>query len=379
VNLTGSIDKNRTETVLLANTADAPTFERLLKKFPTTEMESRAISANDWKDTLFTLRKESDEELITFPKNVESFADNLFLLSILKLAILKRWKIQLSSKELDTKVLESGEGAFFAGFIAGACMRETGERVNGNTRFSKGVSAFQSFSVEKKYGKVPYLRTGGMDDLLKRLSVMKGFTKEYWGLRGTLAALFKMVKPIEVTNLKTYFMPKQEVMKHIRTKLVYENGGLFRTEEIAALSGRYSAVKELVTEFEMKLDNPTEEFIINFQKNYAPIKTAIEMVDREIKLLAVARSRILFPTGNKKGIKKFKALSLEDKLETVAEDKPTLFEPDSLPGISKDGTSSAKEGTPKWRAEVYKTAYLIPPAREVIDSWYTKFASSEED
>jgi hypothetical protein len=275
-------------------------------------------------------------------------------------------------------VLESGEGAYFAGFVAAASCEKTGERVNGNTRFSKGVAAFQSFSVEKKYGKVPYLRTGGMDDLMRRLSVMKGFTKEYWGMRGTLAALFKMIDPIEVDYLTSYFMPKSEVMKCVRTKLAFENGGLFRTEEIAYLSGRYSQVRQLISEFEMKLENPTEEFIKTFSREYSPVKTAVERVDKEIKLLAVARSKALFPPGKKKGLMKFKALALEDKLETLANEKESLFCPESLPGISKDGESSHTTGTSAWRRAGY-SSYAIDPAKEVIDSWYDKFWSSEED
>jgi hypothetical protein len=342
-------------------------------------MESRTISASDWKDTLFTLRKEGDSDLITFPKNVESFADSLFLLSILKLCVLKRWKIQLSTKELDTKVLESGEGAYFAGFVAMACTSRTGPRITGNTRFSKGAAAYQSYSVERRFGKVPYLRTGGMDSLMKRLSVMKGFTKDYWGLRGTLAALFKSIDPVEVTDLKTYFMPKNEVLKHIRTKLAYENGGLFRTEEIVYLNEGFSSAKQLIQEFDLKLDNPTEEFILNFSKEYAPVKTAVEAVDKSIRLLAVARSKVLFPPGNKKGIKKFKALPLEEKLDRIAEERESLFAPESLPRITKDAESQLKFASPEWRKATYTAAYKLPLTRDIIDSWYTTFRSSADD
>jgi hypothetical protein len=376
VNLSGSID-NSTQTVLVANNCDLESLQRLLKKFPTTEMESRLVKDSDWKDSLFILRKDGDTELITFPKNMDSFADNLFMISLLRLAVLKKWTIQLSSKELDVKVFDSVEGPFFAGFIAGACLKETGTCIKGSTRYSKGVASFQSFSVEKKIGKHPWLRTGGMDNLLSRLSGMKGFTKEYWGLRGTLAAIFKTIVPIQVTDLETYFLPKSEVMKHIRTKLPYENGGLFRSEEIAFLSQGYSTVKEQLNAFLVKLDQPTQEFAENFVSEYTPIKTAIENIDKQIRLLAVNRSKILFPQGNKKGIKKFKAMSLEDKLEVVSDDKPDLFLPESLPRISRTAESNLKEGSSAWRTAVYGEPYNHPLVKDIVDSWYTKFYSDE--
>lgn len=301
------------------------------------------------------------------------------MISLLQLCVVKQWKIQLSSKELDHSVFESNEGAFVAGFIAGSMMKKTGPYTNGTTRYSKGIASFQTYSVEKKFGKVPWLRTGGMDNLMSRLSGMKGFNKDYWGLRGTLAAILKSVDPIEVSDIKTYFLPKSEVMKHIKTKLPYENGGLFRSEEIAFLSAGFSGVKDELNEFLMKLEHPTEEFILNFQSEYAPIKSAIERAESRVRLLAVNRSKELFPPGKKKSIMKFKAQSLEDKLETLGEDKPHLFAPESLPGIKSIGESKKKPGSQAWRAEVYSSVYQNPLARDVVDSWYTKFFSSEDE
>jgi hypothetical protein len=379
VSLSRSIDTHNINKILVANSSDLQSVERLLKKFPTTEMESRLVHDSDYKDSLFILKKEVTGSYITFPKNIESFADNLFMISLLKLAVHKGWTIQLSTKDLDVKVFDSAEGAFIAGFIAGSCMKTTGEYISGTTRFSKGVSAFQSFSVEKKYGKVAWLRTGGMDNLMQRLSGMKGFSKDYWGLRGTLAALLKMIDPVEVDNLKTYFLPKTEVMKHIRTKLPYENGGLFRPEEIALLGNGCHEVKVQLDAFLLKLDHPSEEFVKNFTGEYAPIKTAIERADSMIRLLAVNRSKVLFPPGNKKSIKKFRAMNLEDKLSDMATEKPELFSPESLPGIRRNKESNLKEGTPQWKSAVYGEIYNNQVVRDVIDSWYIKFWSEDQD
>jgi hypothetical protein len=378
VDLTSSIKQARSDTVLVANSSDLSVLERLLKKFPTTEMESRMVKDSEWKDTLFIIREESDEKLITFPKNMESFADNLFMISLVRLAVLMGWKIQLSSKDLDTKVFETGEAAFFAGFIAGACLRETGPKVNGTTKFSKGVLAFQTYSVEKKKGKLPHLRTGGMDRLMERLSVMKGFTKDWWSLRGSIAAILKMIPPTEVSDLKTFMLPKAEIMKTIRTKLPFENGGLFRTEEIAYLSDRYSSVSEKVNEFLARLESPDEELATNFSTIYSPIKSLVERTDKEIRLLAVNRSKVLFPQGKKKSIVKFKAKTLEEKLEDVLEKHENLFLPESLPGITRDGDSNKAIGSAAWK----KAVYVKPPnqsAVEIIDSWYASFSTEVDE
>jgi hypothetical protein len=283
---------------------------------------------------------------------------------------LNKWVIQKSSKELPVSVFDSAEGPFFAGYIAAALQERTGPYTKGTTRFSKGYASFQTFSVEKAYGKAFWLRTGGQENLMQRLSSMKGFTKDYWGLRGTIAALLKSIKPIKVSDINTYFLPKSEIVKHIRTKLPFENGGLFRTEEISYLSERYSTVKTMITKFMVMIDNPTEDFIEHFLEAYTPLKTAFESVDREIKLLAVNRSKELFPQGKKKGLLKFKALSLDEKIESLNEEKQRMFVPESLPGIKRTKDSEEEIGTPDWYNEVYEASSAKSHAVEVISSWY---------
>jgi hypothetical protein len=301
------------------------------------------------------------------------------MITLLQLCSLLKIKVQLSTASMETSVFESSEAPFFAGFVAAASGIETGSYYKGSTRYSKGYSSFQTFSVEKAYGKVPWLRTGGMDNLLMRLSVMKGFTKDYWGIRGSLAALFRMVKPVKVTDLRSYFMPKSEVMKHIRTKLPFENGGLFRPSEIAYLSQRYHEAKTQIDSFLVELDNPSEEFIKKFSQRYAPVKTIVESVEREVRLISVNRSKVLFPQGQKKSIIAFKKKSLEDKIEILMEKHESLFTPESLPGISKDTTSQKVWGSTEYLSESYKIMAKNELASEVIESWYTFEMSLDSD
>jgi hypothetical protein len=368
----------RTGSLLVANSSDLSSIERLLKKFPTTEMESRMIKDDKWSDTLFILREEGNQKLITLPKNIESFADNLFMIAIVKLCVLMNWTIQLSTKDMPTAVVDSPENAFIAGFIAGASLKVTGARVKGSTRFTKGIQAFQTFSVEKEMGKQPHLRTGGMDALLQRLSLMKGFTKDYWGIRGSLAALFRQIPPVKVSEIQTFMLPKSDIMKAIRTKLSFENGGLFRSQEIAYFNERYAANIQTIRAFNASLDTPSEDLAKTFTTKYAAVKTLIDSIDSSVKLIAINRSKILFPEGKKKAITKFKAKPLLEKIELLEEDKRVPFLPESLPGISRDGTSQHAEGTITWKRAVY-SSYTSESAKEIIDSWWSTFPPEEEE
>lgn len=374
--------KNQSNSIseYLANQESLPIMERLLSKFPTTEMESRAVKDSDWKDSLFILRKENGKTYVTVPRNLESFADNLFMISLLKHMIQMKWMIQMSTKDLPTSVFETNEAAYFAGFVAQSCMTTTGECIKGISKFSKGARAFQTYSVEKRHGRQSYLRTGGMDSLLKRLSVMAGFTKDWWGLRGTIAAIWREARPVEVTNLETYLKPKQEVLKVIKTKLAYENGGLFRSEEIAYLDQKYANTKQVITQFCNRLDNPSEDLAKNFEQEYAKVKSLVDQCDNALKSLAASRAKVLFPTGKRKKDINFKKKSLPEKLIELESDEILLvFLPESLPGINRIGQlEDANLNNPSHRARLYSGCY-DGPAKDVIDSWYTNFHSSDDE
>jgi hypothetical protein len=125
------------------------------------------------------------------------------------------------------------------------------------------------------------------------------------------------------------------------------------------------------------MDNPTLEFAKNFNAKYAPVKTLVDRVDKEVKLTAVARSKILFPAGKKKSITKFKAMSLDEKLHDIDEDKHTNFLPESLPGISRQ-TTNVEFGRPEWYTSVYAN-YTQDPVKQIIDSWYAQYSQEGEN
>jgi hypothetical protein len=348
----------------------------LLNKFPTTEIAARTISVTNWKESMFVSQQEGGNTYVTVPKNIESFMDSLFMISLLKLFEKMRWIPVVSEKDLAPAVLETREGAFFAGFIAASLREEIGPMDTGTSKYAKGVRAFQTYSVEKVRGKSIHLRTGGMDKLTERLSNMKGFTREYWGLRGTLAALFKSVPHGKVTDLGTYFQSKTEIMKNIKTRLAYKNGGVFRPEELICLEQRYRATQTALDSFLARLDNPNEELALYFSDIYSSIRSRVETADNEVRPIMTARARILFPQDKRKKSITWAKKSLQEKLLDLDDEKLVHFLPETLPGIAASGTTQAERGSTQFlraRCSAYGDNQDV---MAVITSWYSEYDSS---
>jgi hypothetical protein len=286
----------------------------------------------------------------------------------------------LSSVELPKAVLETKEGAFFAGFVSGSLRDKTGPIESGSTKYSRGVRAFQIFSVEKTQGKSRHLKTGGLDSLTERLSSMKGFTQAYWGLRANLVTLFKSLKPITVSDLGTYVKSKEELQKTIKTRLHFENGGCYRPEELSYLSDRYSATKGMLNAFLARIERPDDELAAHFDELYAPVKTAIETADNEIKANLASRARILFPNDNKKRTQTWAKKPLSEKLSDLSDDKKKEFMPETLPGIS--ALPIPVEGDTNERNNAIRRRYSGSQSQliqEVVLSWYANFDSSLDE
>jgi hypothetical protein len=359
---------------------ESAAVRQILQKFPASEEMARNINASNWNETLFEHNKDNGVDYVTVPKNIEDFRDSLMMISILKIYEIKGWVPTLSSVEMPKAVLETKEGAFFAGFVSGSLRQQTGAIESGNTKYSRGIRAFQIFSVEKTQGRSSrHLRTGGMDSVTERLSSMKGFTQAYWGLRARLVTLFKSLKEIPVSELGTYVKSKEELLKTIKTKLHFENGGCYRPEELSYLSARYANTKNELNKFLGRLERPDEELAKNFNELYAPVKTSIETADNEIKANLSSRARILFPNDNKKRTQTWAKKSLSEKLSDLSEDKLKEFLPETLPGII--AMPIQVEGSPQRRISLLGQRYPTEDnlIREVIASWYANFDESEED
>jgi hypothetical protein len=336
-------------------------------------MAARGINDTDWTSSMFVVKNDSGSVKITVPKNIEVFSDSLLMMSILKICEIKGYQPVLSENELPKSVLETKEGAFFAGYVLASTRHETGEMNSGSSKFAKGEKAFQTYSVEKAYGKARHLKTGGQAKLTERLSAMKGFTQAYWGLRGSVVALFKSLRPSVVTNLETYVLSKNELLKNVKTKLQCENGGCFRSEELMYLSNRYSNAKASLNAFLARLDNPTEDLAKRFDEVYAPVKTIVDRADSEIKANLASRARILFPQDKKKATVQWSKKPLSEKLQDLDEEKKLVFKPESLPGITVTPVVRKESDQLETFLEEKYDLDDDEPVRGVVFSWYTNF------
>jgi len=359
---------------------ESATVKQLLQRFPTTEIAARSINSSDWSSTIFVPKMDGNKTYVTIPKNIGNFLDSLMMMSILKIFEIKQWIPTLSSEELPKSVLETKEGAFFAGFVSASLRTETGEMETGSTKYAKGIKAHQTYSVEKAYGKPKHLKTGGMDKVTERLSSMKGFTQAFWGLRGTIVALFKGLPAARVTNIETYMKSKNELLKIVKTRLQYENGGCFRPEELIYLGERYQAARTTLNVFLSLLETPTENLAKNFDAVYAPVKITVETADNEIKANLAARARILFPQDNKKKSQTWARKTLVEKLLDLPEDKLKEFRPETPPGITANITEVSKEENfSEWLRTRYRVTETNGNETAVIRSWYTTFESPERE
>jgi hypothetical protein len=337
-------------------------------------MAARGINESEWTDSLFVVKQDGPVNKVTVPKNIEAFSESLIMMSLLKIFEIKQWQPVLSTKELPKAVLETKEGAFFAGFVSGALRSETGPINDGTSKYAKGVKAYQTYSVEKAFGKARHLKTGGMTRVTERLSVMKGFSQEYWGLRGSIVTLFKSLPPAKVTNLETYMLSKSELMKNIKTKLHYENGGCYRSEELAFLSIKYFIAKSALTGFISRLDNPTEDLAKRFDQEYAPVKALVDTADNEIKANLASRARVLFPQDKKKSTITWAKLPLTEKLLTLSEEKKKAFYPETLPGIMvSPEIRSEYEDLESFVSARYPQVAKNESIKEVVFSWFSTF------
>jgi hypothetical protein len=342
---------------------------------------ARNVTNTNWDESLFVSKLVNNQMMVTLPCNIEDFRESTMLMAILKVYELKNIIPSLSTKDLPKAVLETKEGAFFAGFVSAATRSTTGPLEQGTSKYSRGIRAFQIYCVEQKYGKARQLRTGGHDSLNKRLSEMKGFTTQFWGLRSTITALFKSLRPVPVSDVETYVRSKEELLKTIKTRLACENGGCYRAEELRFLAARYGRAKEMLNAFTARLNRPDEELATHFDELYAPVKTIVETADSEIKANLASRARILFPNDNKKKTQQWIKKTLADKLSDLDESKLSEFMPETLPGIR--ALPVDVQGTPEQVQQAIRRRYVQcaddQNAQEVITSWYSNFASLTDE
>jgi len=175
--------------------------------------------------------------------------------------------------------------------------------------------------------------------------------------------------------LQTFVKSKEELTKAVKTRLHFENGGCYRPEELSYLSERYQGVKEILNLFLVRMERPDESFARDFEEIYAPVKTAIDSADSEIRANLASRARILFPNDNKKKTQTWAKKALSEKLLDLSDDKLKEFVPESLPGISANPIPIEGDN-PTIKNQAIQRRYSTlssEGAREVVTSWYASF------
>jgi len=306
------------------------------------EASARGIKSKALGEALFSIHEREGTTFFIVPKNLEAFADNLLMISILKIADLKGYSIVPGEHELPTVVLHTAEAEYFAGYVAQSCRESTGPREKRASKFYKGVLSHQCASVQKAAGtQVGHLNlvdhTPG-----RKLAAMTGFVKEYWSLRGAISALFSSIGTNRWTDESTYLKSKQLLESQVvKRRLPYDNGGVYTVEEILYLKDFFRDKIRIVDAFHDALENPNDDLARSFWERYAPVSRAVKEIQQALGNLFVARARIVFP--QKQGSKKQKEWvrkPLPDKLLDLSEDKLKEWFPAKLPGFRSEITDT---------------------------------------
>jgi hypothetical protein len=107
------------ETGVAISNEQKKVLEALISKLPTSDLEDRLLAAESdhWKNQVFFSQRTKDKKIFTLPRNVESFADNLILGSIMRVADAQGYEIALSTIDVKTIYLEKANSAWFAGYV----------------------------------------------------------------------------------------------------------------------------------------------------------------------------------------------------------------------------------------------------------------------
>jgi len=313
------------------------TVKALLEKFPRTEEAARGIKDSDWRKSVFTTHQEGNRTIFLVPKNLESYSDNLLMIALLQAVSLLGYTIQPSETEVPTAVLKTTDGEYFCGYVAQAMKEFTGPREKRTSKFYRGVLSFQCSSLRKAVGD----RRMHLFDVEhtpgRKLAEMSGFTKDYWGLRGSISSIFSALTPNKWNEEATYLLPKEILeQKVVRRKLPFDNGGVYTPEEILYFKDYFAKEVKQVENFHASLAVPTNTLAREFWNLYDPVQTALKGISAAIGNVYISRARIAFPVNKGKKNIAFLKLSLREKLRSeISEDNLEEWSPNQLPGWNK--------------------------------------------
>jgi len=325
----------------------------MVESFPMTAAAARGLKETNWQARLFVPHKEDGTYLFPIPKNIIEFKDNLMMITILKIADILGYEIIDSEEELPTQVLKTDKAGYFAGYTAAANEQVLGARIKPSGQWERGYLCKQTEAILADVGNRNAHIRRVEHNPGKILSDMGGFTKKYWGLRGDLATLFKSLPTPKVDDDSkyTYMLSGGELVgKIIRKKLPYENGGIFRKEELQYLNRYYSIPKSCLEKIQRNSQKPTKEFFDSFWTELNKITEDSKLIEKELGTLYASRAKYLFRTGSKKKTDiQWSKKPLDAKLEEMSKEHfIEYFSPKNLPGFPRVIATEANANDPSF-------------------------------
>jgi hypothetical protein len=321
----------------------------LLDKFPRGEAALRGIQDVKWEDSLFATRTDGNTTRITVPKNWESFADSRVALAITAVIDGENWKMVASSQTLPVNVLKSQFGDWLIGYVNAHLERGGSVAELGSSKYCKGYHAYQSGAVRAHYSsrKLDHLKLSSITPG-HILAKMDSFTKEHWGLRSVLSAIFKRIEPrgqYPAIDLSSFLKSHEELLaKKLRKRQPYENGGVFTPNEKAWLKLRLATSISHIQTGRERLLTRDAALAANFESELTEYRVAVSEVDAVCKPIIALRSDALFSQKKTKAVRSWMEKPLQDKLLAVDAKHLGKFSPVHLSPMVTSTPEEVPEG-----------------------------------
>jgi hypothetical protein len=349
---------NRSFLDSVSNDTERKLLSSLLDRFPSSGSDAREIKEVEWRHKLFTPHHDGSTTYVPLPKNIVDFKDSLLFIAILKAFESQGYKVVVSDKELPATVFKTDKAAYFAGYVSKSQDKFVGDRIKPTNQFEKGQLAKQTEAVIAHVGKRNAHIRRTPHSIGKTLAEMGGFTRQYWAFRSAISAIFTRLPNPQVDNVSTFMLSGGELIgKIVRKSLPYQNGGVFRQEELRYLDMYYRTELTTMEKIHKLCQNPSNEFANSFDEKVDELAKICKSIEKDLGALFAQRAAVLFRSqSRKKSDIKWAQKPLNEKLNQLKpEDLRRLFSPTNLPGFVKaERTVDDKDTVEEFCIEKYR-------------------------
>jgi hypothetical protein len=230
---------------------------------------------------------------------------------------------------------------YLAGFVAMSLRDEVPKRQKATNHYERGELSRATEAVIASVGQRNSHIRRCEHNVGKLLAEMPGFSREYWGLRGAITNILKRLPTPKVSKdiLCSYMLSGGELIgKVIRSKLPWQNGGIYRQSEIEYLSKYYQSIVTRYDDVVKSCKNPDSEFAAHFWEIIDNLTSEVKKVENRLSPLFAKRARVIFrnPNSKKKTDILWNRSSLDDKLRELSTEQFTaMYRPTNLPGLER--------------------------------------------